>query len=88
VSKIYVAFTPTGARIASSSATILREKVRVYPDTQWSVYLYQLKGNIDTMVLMMEGDLTKLPAPQPLEHWKINASGQVRKFDPAKAILG
>lgn len=86
MSKIYVAFMPTGARVASSSATTLREKVRVYPDTQWSVYLYELKGSIETLVLMMEGDLSKLPAPKPLEHWRINASGQVRKFDPSKVV--
>lgn len=86
MSKIYVAFTSTGARVASSSATTLREKVRIYPDTQWAVYLYEIKGSVDTLVLLMEGDLTKLPAPQPLEHWRINASGQVRKFDPAKTV--
>lgn len=86
MSKVYVAFTTTGARVASSSATTLREKARQYPDTQWAVYLYNIKASVETLVLMMEGDMSKLPPPAVLEHWKINSSGQVRKFDPTKTI--
>lgn len=82
MSKIYVAFMTTGARVASGSLTTLKEKVRVHPDSQWAIYLYDVKGNVETLIIMMEGDISKLPAPQPVEHWRITASGQVRKFDP------
>lgn len=86
MSKIYVAFMPTGSRVASGSIITLKEKVRIYPDTQWAVYLYDVKGNVETLITMMEGDISKLPAPQQIEHWKITASGRISKFDPTKAI--
>lgn len=84
MSKVYVAFLPNGSRVASGSMTSLREKTRQYPDTTWAVYLYDIKGSVESMVMLVEGDVSKWPAPKPIEHWKISAQGQVRKFDPTK----
>lgn len=86
MSKVYVAFTTNGSRVASGSATTIRKKVQVYPDTQWAVYLYDLKNNVETLIVLLEGDLSKLPPPTPIEHWRITSSGQVRKVDPTKVL--
>lgn len=85
--KLYAAFTPQGHRQASGSITTLREKVRKFPETQWSVFKYVFKSGIESMVILMEGDVQKWGKPEHLEHWRINAQGQVRKFDPEKVVL-
>ncbi len=85
--KLYAAFTQAGHRQASGSMTTLRKKVMVFPDTQWSIFRYDLKPGVETFVTLLEGDISKLPAPTHLEHWRINAQGQVRKFDPSKSVI-
>lgn len=82
--KLYVAFTEQGNRLGSGSQTTLREKVRQFPDTVWSVFKYELKAGVETMVLLLEGDVTKWGQPAYLEHLRVNAQKQVRKFDPSK----
>jgi hypothetical protein len=87
MSKIYVAFMPTGARIASGSITTLRKRAKEFTDSQWSIYLYDITPNVDNIITMLEGDLSKLPAPEPIGNWRVTPSGQVRDFDPSEGIL-
>jgi len=85
--KLYVAFTQAGHRQGSGSLATLREKVRQFPDTQWSIFKYEFKAGVDTLVTLLEGDVSKWGTPEHLEHWRINAQKQVRKFDPAKSVV-
>lgn len=85
--KLYAAFTQAGHRLASGSMTTLREKVKKFPDTQWSIFKYDFKAGVETLVILMEGDVSKWGTPKHLEHWRINTQGQVRKFDPAKQVV-
>lgn len=82
--KIYAAFTQSGNRLGSGSVTKLREKAKEFPETVWSVFQYDFKAGVETMVLLMEGDVQKWGQPKYLEHWRVNAQKQVRKFDPSK----
>ncbi len=82
--RIYVAFKQDGTRIASGSATEIREKIRKYTDTQWAIYKYEFKAGVDTFVLLIENDVSKWGQPELVEWVRINAEGQSRKFDPTK----
>lgn len=86
MSKIYVAFQSTGHRIASGSTATIRDRLKAFPETQWGLYLYDFKPNVDTLAMLVEGDLAKWGTPKLIEHLRVNASNQVRKFDPTKTM--
>lgn len=82
--KMYIAFHQQGARIASGSMTTLRKRVSEFPESQWNVFQYDFKSGVETLALIIEGDVQKWGTPKPIESWRVNAQKQVRKFDPTK----
>ena len=64
-------------RLASGSATTLKKLMAGYPETKWTVAVYNFKPSVENIITIIT-DLTALEADESTEY-RINASGQVRK---------
>lgn len=83
--KIYVATKSddgTVKPIASGSMTTIKEKLRNYPETQWTIKTLQVKADVTTICSLIE-DWTAV-APEEQEDVRILPSGQVRSVKQPK----
>lgn len=77
--KIYVAEEQTddaAKKLASGSMTTMKERLRAFPDTLWSIKTIHLKADVPTICSLIE-DWSAI-APEATEQVRVNASGQVR----------
>lgn len=63
--------------LASGSMTTIKERLRAFPDTQWSIKTIQLKADMPTICSLIE-DWSKVAVAEATESVRVNASGQVR----------
>jgi hypothetical protein len=83
VPKIYVATkydTDSPKTIASGSMTTIKEKLREFPETQWSIRTLQIKADVTTICSLIENWAAVTPEEQ--EDVRILPSGQVRSVKP------
>ena len=76
--KIYVAVEKADAdakKLATGSMTIMKTRLREFPDTLWTISTIQIKADVPTICSLIEGADT--PA-ESSEDVRVNASGQVR----------
>lgn len=57
--------------------TTIKDRLRAFPDTQWSIKTIQLKADMPTICSLIE-DWSKVAVAEATENVRINASGQVR----------
>jgi hypothetical protein len=75
--KIYVAVEKAddAKKLACGSMTIMKNRLREFPDTLWTIKTIQIKADVPTICGLIEG--TDTPA-ESSEDVRVNASGQVR----------
>jgi hypothetical protein len=75
--KIYVAEEKADSpkKIASGSMTTMKERLRAFPDSLWSIKTVQVKADVPTLCSLIEG--AEMPV-ESSEDVRVNASGQVR----------
>jgi len=76
--KVYVAVEKADTdakKLASGSMTIMKNRLREFPDTFWTIKTVQLKADVPTICGLIEG--ADNPA-ESSEDVRVNASGQVR----------
>jgi hypothetical protein len=79
VPKIYVATKADGETlkpIASGSMTTIKERLRAFPETQWTIKTLQVKADVTTICSLIEDWSAVTPEEQ--EEVRILPSGQVR----------
>jgi hypothetical protein len=75
--KIYVAEekSENAKKLASGSMTTMKERLRAFPDTLWTIKTVQVKTDVPTICSLIEGAEA---AVESSEDVRVNASGQVR----------
>ena len=78
VPKIYVAEEQAddAKKLASGSMTTMNERLRVFPDSLWTIKTIHIKADVPTICSLIE-DWAAI-APESTEQVRVNASGQVR----------
>lgn len=56
--------------------TTMKERLRVFPDTLWTIKTIQIKADVQTICSLIE-DWSAI-TPESTEEVRVNASGQVR----------
>lgn len=67
-------------RLADGSQANMKKRLREYVNTSWALAFYTLKPDVKTIAQIIE-DLSEVEAVE-VQHYRVNAQGQVRKTDP------
>lgn len=75
--KIYVAEekADNAKKLASGSMTTMKERLRAFPDTLWTIKTVQVKADVPTICGLIEGAEAPVESSEDV---RVNASGQVR----------
>jgi hypothetical protein len=76
--KIYVAVEKADSdakKLATGSMTIMKTRLREFPDTLWTINTIQIKADVPTICGLIEGADTPVESSEDV---RVNASGQVR----------
>jgi hypothetical protein len=75
--KVYIAEekADNAKKLASGSMTTMKERLRAFPDTLWTIKTVQIKTDVPTICSLVEG--VEMPV-ESSEDVRVNASGQVR----------
>ena len=86
MSKVYVAFREAPAKpipkprmLASNSQTKLKADMREHIGSEWTVALYDLKPNVETLCALAMGKLKEMDA-ESSTRYRVNDSGQLREI--------
>ena len=76
--KIYIAEQTDGNTkpLASGSMTVMKTRLREFPDTLWTIKTVLLKADVPTICGLIENGAQH--TPESTEQVRVNASGQVR----------